>query len=74
MLILRSDAYNATLTLKDSAWKVDVIEKLPVGTQPQISVEELVQAEEAIRNDPKVQELAKAVGKFLKIILVIINS
>ena len=37
--------------------------KLPVGVQPQITPQELVEAEEVIRSDAKVIELAAAVGK-----------
>lgn len=40
------------------------MEKLPEGTQPQISVEELVAAELAVRNDERVQAYAAAVGKY----------
>jgi len=38
------------------------MEKLPEGTQPQISVEELIKAEVAVRSDERVQALAKEVG------------
>lgn len=37
-------------------------EKLPEGVQPQISVDELILCETIVRADPKVRELAKAVG------------
>ena len=46
-----SDAYNATLTFVDSAWAVDEWARLAAGTQPQITVEELIESEEFIRKD-----------------------
>ena len=45
------------------SWSVIETQKLPEGTQPQISVEELVGAELAVRNDERVRALAKAVGE-----------
>ncbi|KAJ7572011.1 copper amine oxidase [Mycena floridula] len=43
-------------------WHVETFEKLPEGVQPQISVEELVACEQVVRNDKRVQQLAKDVG------------
>lgn len=45
--------YNATLTLSTDkkAWVVDEIETLPEGTQPQITVEELIECDELVRQD-----------------------
>jgi len=60
-----SDAYNTIVAL-DSAkgtWSVESILKLPEGTQPQISPEELIACEAIVKNDPGVQALAKQVGK-----------
>lgn len=55
--------YNVVLSLiGPGKWNVETLEKLPEGVQPQISVEELIAAEQIVRNDPKVQELARAVG------------
>ncbi|KAF8340462.1 copper amine oxidase [Cantharellus anzutake] len=55
--------YNATLTLApNGTWVVDGITKLPEGTQPQISAEELLESEVKIRADPEVQRLAAEVG------------
>ncbi|TDL20438.1 peroxisomal copper amine oxidase [Rickenella mellea] len=60
--LVTGDAHNVNLTFKGSEWIIDTIEQLPEGTQPQISVEELIAAEQAIRDDPRVQALAKDVG------------
>jgi primary-amine oxidase len=49
--------------MKEAAWQVTQLTKLPVGVQPQITPQELLAAEEVIRNDPQVIELAAAVGK-----------
>ncbi len=51
------------MSLVDENWTLSSTEKLPEGTQPQISVEELIKAEVAVRNDERVQALAKEVGK-----------
>ena len=51
------------LALKDDAWEVQTVDKLPEGQQPQISVEELLLCETIIRADERVQKLAKEVGK-----------
>lgn len=60
--VVTGDSYNSVLSLKDGFWEVDTFEKLPEGLQPQITVEELLLCEDIIRADPKVIELAKAVG------------
>ena len=57
-----SDAYNVSLVVKDSKWVVEEVTKLPEGTQPQISVEELAMAEEVVKKSPKVQALMKEIG------------
>ena len=44
-------------------WSVESIAKLPEGTQPQISPEELLECEDIVKKDPGVQALAKQVGK-----------
>ncbi|KAF7978004.1 hypothetical protein HWV62_1859 [Athelia sp. TMB] len=56
------DSYNIIVAFKDGKWQVETLDKLPEGTEPQISVEELTQCEEIIKADPQVQKLAKAVG------------
>jgi hypothetical protein len=38
--------------------------RLPEGTQPQLSPEELIACEEIVRKDPRVQQLARDVGMF----------
>jgi primary-amine oxidase len=65
-----SDAYNTTLTFSpalaakaSSQWTVDSLKKLPTGTQPQISVEELVAAEMSVRADETVRKLCAEVGE-----------
>lgn len=60
--VLNGAAYNAALALEDEVWKVESLQRLPEGTQPQITVEELIHCETVVRNDPKVQALAKQVG------------
>lgn len=61
-----SDAYNAIVTLHDAegSWNIESILKLPEGTQPQISPGELLACEAIVKNDARVQALAKEVGKF----------
>ncbi|OBZ73100.1 Peroxisomal primary amine oxidase [Grifola frondosa] len=56
------DGYTTVLSLKNGEWEVDLIEKLPEGVQPQISVEELCLCEEIIRADERVKKLAADVG------------
>ncbi|KAF8664615.1 hypothetical protein AX16_000714 [Volvariella volvacea WC 439] len=60
--ILGGCAYNATLTLKEDKWVVDTCVKLAADQHPQISVEELIDAEKVIRQSALVQKLAKEVG------------
>ncbi|KAI6164518.1 copper amine oxidase [Pisolithus thermaeus] len=60
--VLNGVAYNVILALEDGEWKVESLQRLPVGTQPQITVEELVNCELVVRSDAKVQALAKEVG------------
>jgi hypothetical protein len=61
--VVRGDSYNVVLSLKGSKWVVDTLEKLPEGTEPQISVEELVHAEVVVRKDERVRKYAKDVGE-----------
>lgn len=60
--IVIRDAYNVIVYVQDGKWLVENINKLPEGTQPQISVEELAKAEETVKADARVQALAKEVG------------
>ncbi|KAL0571658.1 peroxisomal copper amine oxidase [Marasmius crinis-equi] len=55
-------AYNVILSLNAGEWKIETFELLPEDHHPQISVEELIEAEEIVKASKKVQELAKAVG------------
>ena len=59
-----SRAYNLILTLSGTGWNVDSVKKLPVGTQPQISLEEIYDCETIVKADPEVQRLAKEVGEW----------
>ncbi|KAF9266379.1 peroxisomal copper amine oxidase [Marasmius fiardii PR-910] len=56
------EGYNTILVLKGDKWQVETFEQLPEGSQPQISPEELIEAENIVRENPRVQELARAVG------------
>ncbi|EJD00280.1 peroxisomal copper amine oxidase [Fomitiporia mediterranea MF3/22] len=60
--LITGDAYNVTLGLKDGKWIVDTLTKLPKGTQPQISVEELAMAEDVVKKDARVIALVKELG------------
>lgn len=42
---------------------MEFVEKLPAGSHPQISPEELADCEKIIQADPEVQRLAKEVGE-----------
>ena len=61
-----SEAYNTIVALDGakSTWSVESLLKLPEGTQPQISPGELLACEDIVKNDARVQALAKEVGKF----------
>lgn len=63
LIHLPSDAYNVIVFVKESKWEVEAITKLPEGTQPQISVEELSKAEEIVKADARIHALAKEVGQ-----------
>lgn len=39
------------------------MDKLPEGTEPQITAEELMMCEETVKKDPQVQKYAKGVGQ-----------
>ncbi|KIK02222.1 hypothetical protein K443DRAFT_536341 [Laccaria amethystina LaAM-08-1] len=54
--------YNAILSSSDQAWNVDILTLLPEEAHSQTTVEELAACEVVVRNDPKVQALAKQVG------------
>ncbi|SJL13514.1 related to peroxisomal amine oxidase (copper-containing) [Armillaria ostoyae] len=60
--VVNGDAYNVILALDGGKWSVESLEKLPEGTQPQISVQELVACEKIVKSDARVQQLAKEVG------------
>jgi hypothetical protein len=60
-----SDAYNAIVTFHgaEGSWNIGSLLKLPEGTQPQISPGELLACEAIVKNDARVQALAKEVGE-----------
>ncbi|KAG7090033.1 hypothetical protein E1B28_011653 [Marasmius oreades] len=60
--VVNGGAYNVIAALKGDKWQVETFEPLPEGSQPQISPEELIEAEVIVRENKRVQELAKAVG------------
>ncbi|KAJ2933135.1 hypothetical protein H1R20_g3948, partial [Candolleomyces eurysporus] len=59
---VRGGGYNATVALKDGKWEVEDFVELDKALHPFISPEELMECEFIVKADPKVQELAKAVG------------
>ncbi|KAK0481341.1 copper amine oxidase [Armillaria novae-zelandiae] len=60
--VVNGDAYNVILALDGGKWNVESLDKLPEGTQPQISVQELVACETIVKSDARVQQLAREVG------------
>ncbi len=60
-----SDTYNAIVTFHgaEGSWNIESLLKLPEGTQPQISPGELLACEAIVKNDARVQALAKEVGE-----------
>ncbi|KAF8167322.1 copper amine oxidase [Crassisporium funariophilum] len=60
--VVKGCAYNAILTLEHGKWDMDSLTLLSEKCHPQISVEELVAAEQVVRNNPRIQALAKEVG------------
>ena len=57
-----------SLNKSTSKWiaSVDSFNLLPEQLHPQISVEELIECEVVVKNDPTIQALAKDVGAFLQ--------
>jgi primary-amine oxidase len=51
------------LTFNDSEWVVDGADQLPEGQMPQLSVNELIEAEQIVRNDERVRKLCADVGE-----------
>ncbi|KAN0100146.1 Copper amine oxidase, enzyme domain containing protein [Tylopilus felleus] len=60
--VINGGCYNAILAFKDGEWEVESLDQIPEGSEPQITPEELTMCEVVVRNDPKVQALAKQVG------------
>lgn len=53
-----------SLDKSTNKWIVDSFNLLPEQLHPQISVEELIECEVVIKNDPTIQALAREVGAF----------
>jgi hypothetical protein len=53
------------VSLKDGQWSLIKLDKLEEGTQPPITIEELTEIEDVVRNDERVKKLAKDVGEFV---------
>lgn len=53
-----------SLNKSTSKWITDSFNLLPEQLQPQISVEELIECEVVVKNNPTIQALAKEVGTF----------
>jgi len=54
--------YVVKLTIDSQDTIVDAVEMLPKGVEPGITMEELCEAEETVRNDPRVQKLCADIG------------
>jgi primary-amine oxidase len=55
-----------SLDKSTSKWIIDCFSLLPEQLHPQISVEELIECEVVVKNDPTIQALAKEVGAFFE--------
>ena len=56
------NAFNVLLDFTDNKWSIRTFIRLPDGVEPQMTPEELNQADEAVRRDPTVIKLAAQVG------------
>jgi len=54
--------YVVKLSIDSQNAVVDAVEMLPRGVEPGITMEELCEAEETVRNDPRVQKLCADIG------------
>ncbi|KAH7102431.1 peroxisomal copper amine oxidase [Auriculariales sp. MPI-PUGE-AT-0066] len=59
---VKGNTYTAYLVLNDQTWAVESIEKLPEHVHPQITVEELIACEDALRADKRIIEIAAEIG------------
>ncbi|KAJ1307241.1 hypothetical protein OPQ81_001354 [Rhizoctonia solani] len=55
-------AWLFNLSLQATEWVVDHAEQLPEGRMPELSVEELIEAEQIVRDDERVRKLCADVG------------
>ena len=55
-------SYNVILAFEGAQWNVERFSALDKNLHPQISPEELEEAEVIVKMDARIQELAKAVG------------
>ncbi|KAF8131567.1 copper amine oxidase [Boletus edulis] len=60
--LINGGCCSAVLAFKAGEWEVESLDQVPEGSEPQITPEELAMADVIVRNDPKVQALAKQVG------------
>jgi hypothetical protein len=58
-----SSSHNVVLTLQKDGWKIEKHVRLAEGVHPQITPEELGQADEAVRRNPQVVKLAADIGE-----------
>lgn len=58
----QGDSYELLTTLAADGVSIDSVEKLPEGTQPSLTIEELCLAEEKCRADPRVVKVAAEVN------------
>ncbi|KZV98915.1 hypothetical protein EXIGLDRAFT_669120 [Exidia glandulosa HHB12029] len=59
---VNGNTYNANLLLKVKEWVVEEVTKLPASVHPQITVEELIACEDALRADKRVLKLIEEIG------------
>lgn len=60
--VVNGGTYNVVTALKGKEWQVETFTVLDKSLHPQITMEELEQCEVIVKNDKRVQELAKEVG------------
>lgn len=61
--VVLSRAWIIHLSRKEEIWVVDSAEQLAEGVMPQLSAEELIEAEEIVRGDERVRKLAADIGE-----------
>ena len=61
---LTGKVYVLACEIKDGKATIDSFEEMPEGIQPAITMQELVESEEVVRNDPEVIRLCAEVGEW----------